>query len=243
MGLPGRITSVIIMYASFLLGGLSLLLLMIFLFMGGIISPGLGMGTVPALLFNASLSMIFFLQHSIMVRRSFKDLMARFMNPLYLGAIYSIASGISLLLLVFLWQKTGSVIASPDGPVRMLWRSLFFLSLAGFAWGALSLRMFDPFGIGAIARHLRGKTTHPVPFTVKGPYHFMRHPLYSFFIMLIWSSPDLTAERLLFNLLWTFWIIIGSFLEERDLVDAYGDDYRKYREKVPMFVPYRGRRV
>jgi protein-S-isoprenylcysteine O-methyltransferase Ste14 len=39
--------------------------------------------------------------------------------------------------------------------------------------------------------------------------------------------------------MWTIWIIIGSILEERDLVEQFGDDYRSYREVVPMLVPWR----
>ena len=30
-------------------------------------------------------------------------------------------------------------------------------------------------------------------------------------------------------------------LEERELVERFGDEYETYRERVPMFVPRRGR--
>lgn len=58
-------------------------------------------------------------------------------------------------------------------------------------------------------------------------------------LLMIWSYPDLTADRLVFNLLFTGWIIVGSVLEERDLVADYGDDYRNYQRRVPMLIPYR----
>jgi len=29
--------------------------------------------------------------------------------------------------------------------------------------------------------------------------------------------------------------------EEHDLVDTFGDEYRSYRRRVPMLVPWRGR--
>ncbi|MEJ2718947.1 MAG: hypothetical protein P8182_17760 [Deltaproteobacteria bacterium] len=67
----------------------------------------------------------------------------------------------------------------------------------------------------------------------------MRHPLYFACILLIWSSPDLTADRLLFNILWTVWIVIGTVLEERDLVASFGEAYRDYQRNVPMLIPYR----
>ena len=37
--------------------------------------------------------------------------------------------------------------------------------------------------------------------------------------------------------LWTAWIVIGSILEERDLVFEFGDVYREYQRRVPMFIP------
>jgi len=42
-----------------------------------------------------------------------------------------------------------------------------------------------------------------------------------------------------FNGLWTFWIISGTFQEERDLISSFGDAYRSYQRKVPMLIPYR----
>jgi hypothetical protein len=57
--------------------------------------------------------------------------------------------------------------------------------------------------------------------------------------MLIWTSPDVTAERLLFNVLWTAWVIIGTLLEERDLVAEFGGEFREYQRRVPMLVPWR----
>jgi protein-S-isoprenylcysteine O-methyltransferase Ste14 len=32
---------------------------------------------------------------------------------------------------------------------------------------------------------------------------------------------------------------VGIFLEERDLTEQFGVDYRRYKEKVSMLVPWR----
>ena len=37
----------------------------------------------------------------------------------------------------------------------------------------------------------------------------------------------------------TAYIVIGILLEERDLVEMFGDDYRRYRARVGMLVPWR----
>jgi len=74
---------------------------------------------------------------------------------------------------------------------------------------------------------------------IRGPYRFMRHPLYFFSLLMIWSCPDVGADRLLFNGLWTLWIIIGTILEERDLVREFGASYRQYQRTTPMLIPWK----
>jgi protein-S-isoprenylcysteine O-methyltransferase Ste14 len=75
----------------------------------------------------------------------------------------------------------------------------------------------------------------------RGPYRWVRHPLYLLSLFLIWSYPDLTTDRLLFNLLFTIWVVAGTLLEERDLTATFGQTYRSYQRKVPMFYPWRAR--
>ena len=56
---------------------------------------------------------------------------------------------------------------------------------------------------------------------------------------MMWAQPVISADRLLFIGLWTVWILIGTILEEKDLVREIGDEYRQYQKKVPMLIPYR----
>ena len=74
---------------------------------------------------------------------------------------------------------------------------------------------------------------------MSGPYRWVRHPLYFLSIVLIWAHPAITTDRLMFNMLWTLWIILGAHLEERDLMARFGRDYWQYQQCVPMLLPYR----
>ena len=114
------------------------------------------------------------------------------------------------------------------------------LAIGGFIWGVRALRVFDPFGRIALTAHLRGRPLAALPLTLRGPYLWVRHPLYSCMVVLIWSVPELSLDRLLFAVLWTVWIVLGARLEERDLVTEFGDRYHRYQQTVPMLVPWRG---
>lgn len=232
-----RFTAYVIICLAVFFGSGSLIIFLLFLLTGSpeLISPDFCASEV--LWWNAGLSVAFFIQHSGMVRRSFRQRLSRFLPEEYEGAIYAIISGIVLLAVVVLWQKSSPFFTVPGGVFRWLFYVVYVLSFAGFIWGSRSLKVFDPQGLKPILGRLRGKRPRPVLLSVRGPYRWVRHPLYLFMILMIWSCPDLTSDRLLFNGLWTVWIVIGSILEERDLVLEFGDAYREYKRGVPMFIP------
>ena len=222
-----------------ILGCTSLLATWAFFFAGPFDLLDLSMGRNVALAWDALLCLIFFVQHSGMVRRPFRRWLAGLVPIHYHGALYTMASAVALLAVVALWQDTGRTLAEAQGLPRYLLRGVFFLSAAGMAWGVLALRSFDALGLSPLRDYVRGTSTPPVPFAMRGPYRWVRHPLYLFCLLSIWSCPDLTLDRLLFNVLWAIWIVIGTALEEHVLVVDFGDAYRDYQRKVPMLIPYR----
>ncbi len=192
------------------------------------------------LLWDAFLSLVFFVQHSGMIRRSFRNRLAKVVSPLYLGAIYTIASGIALALVVILWQKSETLLFVLQGIPRLITTMCVYLAIIISILGAYALRTFDPLGIGPIRARLQGIDHTPAPFVVRGPYRWVRHPLYLCVLLLLWAKPDVTADRLLFNLLWSGWTIVATLLEERDLRRQFGDVYGRYQKFVPMLIPWRG---
>lgn len=237
----GLIARPIILVAT-LLGAASMLLFGFFLLKGppGLIEIGLSQPSMLA--WDGLLSTAFFVQHSCMIRRGFRTRLSHLVPTHYGDAVFTIASGIVLASVVVLWQTSATVLLELNGPLRWIARGVFLLSVAGLGWGVYALRSFDLFGRAAMEAHLSGKPIRARRFRVTGPYLWVRHPLYFFVILLIWSCPYLTLDRLLFNLLWTAWICAGTVLEERDLVADFGEDYRQYQAAVPMLIPWKGRR-
>ncbi len=234
-----RHTELLLAAVSYFLGGSSLLFFAVFLWVGNFNLINFGWSESKALMFNAGLSLAFFLQHSIMVRPLFKQQLSKLIPDTYHGAFYSIFSGTLLLMVIAFWQST-SVLWQAQGLMHLFMRMFFILSIFGFFWTVKSLGFFDPFGIKEIREHMRKAKALPVKFTVKGPYRWVRHPVYFLVLIMIWSCPDLSADRLLFNIMWSLWIIIGAILEENDLISQFGNTYSEYQKSVPMFLPYKG---
>ena len=221
------------------LGGASLMLFVVFLCAGPLRLVELQLGSRGDLAVDAGLSMLFFVQHSWMVRRSFRERLARIVPTHYLSAVYAIASGIALLVVVLLWQESRHLVWQASNGPWWAARMIFVLGLGVGIWGGLSLKTFDSFGLQPIRDRFRVEPARPTALVVRGAYRWVRHPLYLAVLLMIWSYPVLTADRLLFNVLWTLWIVIGTVLEERDLRSELGDEYRDYQRDVPMLLPTR----
>ncbi len=228
-----------LVYAAYFFGGASLFAFGVFLFMGSFHFLNFGFDQVTILLTDAGLSLLFFIQHSVMIRKFFRRNAEKILPKEYYPAVYAIASGAVLLIVLLFWQKSSWVAGTAGGFYHLFLRILFFAAIPGFVWGMRALNFFDPFGVKQILLQMSDKSFKTMLITVKGPFKMVRHPLYFFVLIAIWTAPVLTADRLLFNVLWTIWIVIGAFFEEKDLIEEFGDDYIEYLKKVPMLLPIR----
>jgi protein-S-isoprenylcysteine O-methyltransferase Ste14 len=224
--------------AAYIFGGGGMLAWMLFLLMGPLAGFDWGLGQPASLLIDTLLCLLFFAQHSIMIRRRFRLWLTRIVRAEFHGALYAFASGTCLLALTLFWQPAGDPLWRPADPVRWAMLLLFLTAGAGTWWGTRALGAFDALGVRSALQAIGKRRPETiVALTIRGPYRWVRHPLYLFSLIIIWSGPVFTLDRLLHNLLWTIWIVIGARLEERDLVDCFGDAYRRYQQLVPMLLP------
>lgn len=81
-----------------------------------------------------------------------------------------------------------------------------------------------------------GRVEHPQLVT-DGYYSVVRHPLYLFSIAFLLLNPVMTARWLLLTILSAIYFVIGALIEERRLLEEFGDQYRQYRGHVPFLIP------
>jgi len=76
-----------------------------------------------------------------------------------------------------------------------------------------------------------------------GPFAYVRHPLYATIVITIPPLAIVWFSDLLFLVPWVLLFVASHYivsLEERGLVEAFGEDYERYRRYVPALLPYKG---
>jgi protein-S-isoprenylcysteine O-methyltransferase Ste14 len=191
-----------------------------------------------ALSIDLLLLSMFAVQHSGMARQGFKRLFARFASPVVERSSYVLSASLTLLLLFWQWRPIPAVIWDIQNPIpASLAIGGGFLGWLIVLYSTFLISHFELFGLTQVITHFAGRITAPVKFKTPGLYRLIRHPIYLGFIIAFWSTPTMTLGHLLFALVTTAYIFVGIYLEERDLTSFFGDEYRRYRNRVAMLLP------
>ena len=214
-------------------------------FVSGLVVPKtIDTGTVvplaEALVVNLLLMSVFAIQHSVMARKPFKRWWTRFVPASVERSTYVLFASLALVLLFWQWRPIPALVWQIADPQIAM--AVTGLSLAGWVivfTSTFLINHFELFGLHQVANNLGGRSMPAPRFRTPLYYKFVRHPIYLGFIIAFWAAPTMTAGHVLFAAVTTAYIIVGILLEERDLVDLFGDDYRRYKNRVSMLVPWR----
>lgn len=195
-----------------------------------------------AALINLGLIAVFGIQHSVMARSGFKAWLKHHLPAPAERSVYVLISTLLLILLFWQWRPMGPVIWTVESSAgqAVLW-SLFAIGFGITFVSTWLIDHFDLFGLKQVWSQFQGRRAEPPRFVTPLFYRVVRHPLYLGFLMAFWAAPLMTLGHLLFAGGMTTYILIGTWLEERDLAHYLGEDYRRYQQKVPKLVPVPGR--
>jgi protein-S-isoprenylcysteine O-methyltransferase Ste14 len=139
---------------------------------------------------------------------------------------------VPLVILMFLLpNRTLYVVPSP-------WRWLMIAgqatAFAGMVWTVRATDATDFIGL----RQLRGGGATFEPHLVRrGLYRWVRHPMYTTSLLVMWLVPTMSSNLLALFASMSVYFVVGSYHEEKLLLHQFGAEYEDYRRRVPRLIP------
>ena len=185
-------------------------------------------------------SILWGLLHSVLASYQFKHLIklwfgAQAYYKLYRFSynLFSLASifPIMLMLVIFPDKPLYSI------PSPWLYVMTVLQGLAAFILiaGVMQTGVMEFAGLAQLTSSY--EDSMPAKLVVDGVYSYVRHPLYSAGLVFIWLSPDMTVNRLVLWIIFSLYIIIGAYFEEKKLLRDFGEEYAVYKASTPMLIP------
>jgi len=202
--------------------------------------PNDGILTSPWLAAAVDIALVlgFGLQHSIMARPWFKRVWTRIVPQRVERATYVLAASAMLGVLIAFWQPLPGTVWAVTAPLpaALLW------SVFAFGWATVLLTTFlidhfELFGLRQAWAFATGRAMPEATFKTPSAYRLVRHPMQLGFLIALWAAPVMTLDRLALALLLTGYILTALIFEERDLVAVFGEEYRRYQQRVPRLLP------
>lgn len=236
--------------AAFLLYGVTayLFFLVVFVytigFVGGFVVPkhienGRMTDPLSAALVDVALLALFAIQHSVMARLAFKQWWMRIIPPVAERSTFVLFADMLLALILWQWRPLPGIVwevKSTTGAAVL--NGVYFLGWGIALYATFLIDHFELFGLRQTIRYaLKRPTAEPVQFAERSLYRVVRHPLMLGFLIAFWAAPVMSIGRFLFAGVITVWVLVAIRIEESTLVEMHGEQYERYRRRVPALLP------
>jgi methanethiol S-methyltransferase len=195
-----------------------------YLFRLGTPAPDNGDAAVDAIA-NVTLFTLFALHHSIMARTGAKRWITRLVPADLERSVYVWIASLLFLAVCLLWRPLPGVVWQARGPGIML----YIVQLFGVALTLVAARIV---GVWELAGVTQPDPSRPIEFRADGPFGLVRHPIYLGWGLMVFATPTMTTSRLLFAVVSTLYLVAAIPLEERLLIEMFGEKYRAYQRQM-----------
>jgi protein-S-isoprenylcysteine O-methyltransferase Ste14 len=212
-------------------------------FVGGFVVPkhienGVVVDPLHAIVIDVVLLGLFAIQHSVMARPAFKRWWTRIIPPAAERSTFVLFATALLALIVWQWRPLPGVVWEVRSPLGVaVLNGVYFLGWGIVLYATFLIDHFELFGLRQTIGYARGRATAPAQFTERSLYRVVRHPLMLGFLIAFWAAPVMSPGRLLFAGVITAWVLVAIRVEESTLVEMHGEQYERYRRRVPALLP------
>jgi len=183
----------------------------------------------PPALVNVVLFSAFSLHHSFFARTGVKRWLTRRIPPDLERSVYVWIASLLFIATCALWQPVPGLLWKVGG-----WPQRIFvtLQLVGGVASVQMARRLDVWQLSGIRQVFAGPKLGPPVFVDRGLYGWVRHPIYTAWVLFVWLPFEMNGTRLVFAAVSTFYLALAVPFEERDLVRMFGADYEGYQRRV-----------
>jgi protein-S-isoprenylcysteine O-methyltransferase Ste14 len=138
--------------------------------------------------------------------------------------VYVWVASLLLMLVCLLWRPIGGELYDISSPLAF---AFALVQVTGLLITAGGVARIDPLELAGIRPAAQAQGLQ-----VTGPYHWVRHPLYLGWLLMVFGAAHMTGDRLAFAAITTGYLMIAIPWEERSLRRSFGDDYTRYMRAV-----------
>ena len=192
---------------------------------GIVVSDGPSAGPVA---WNVVLFTAFAMHHSVCAREPVREWIARTLPPQLERSFYVWVASVLFIATCAFWQPVPGVAWTVDGAA--LW-ALRILQAIGVWLSIQSAAMIGVLDLAGV-RQAEQRPARAMDFTTGGPYGYVRHPIYSGWLLIVLAASPMTMTRLVFALVSCAYLVAAIPFEERSLREASSGGYQRYMAQV-----------